>query len=263
MKRLLLLIIMLSTLAMAPPPQNARPSVRLWSSVTAIGERDLLQRSVRLPVAWTTTHRPDHSTLVFEQVLPEGAVNVELPRANPWVNSNDSGLVAPVMPPTGRPVVIQVRLIDLMTQRTLAVSEVRFTVGRSTDWTPYNGLDCIIAPYPSSIGLEVTRAGRVRADVPSGSLEVWDRPAPEHSVIGALAAGEAFRVAGGPFCYPYPWPSAGMPYLRLWQVQSTRQALAGWVEEYTFDTPRSHHYNLQLDPSTPPPLPISPLLVYS
>lgn len=257
MQRLLLLVIMVATLAMAPPPQNTRPSVRIWSNVTSIGERDLLQRSVRLPVSWATTNRPDHSTLVFEQVLPEGAINVELPRANPWVNSNGSGLVAPVMPPSGRPVVIQVRLIDLMTQRTLAVSEVRFSVGRSTDWTPYNGLDCIIAPYPSSIGLEVVRAGRVRADLPTGQLEVWDRPAPEHNVLGSLQVGEAFRVVGGPFCYPYPWPSAGMPYLRWWQVQSTQQALTGWVEEYTFDTPRSHRYNLELDSAAPPPTPPS------
>lgn len=254
MQRLMLLIIVLFTLAMAPPPQDARPSVSIWSSVTSIGERDLLQRSVRLPVSWATTNRPDHSTLVFEQVLPEGAINVELPRANPWVNSSGSGLVAPIMPPSGRPVVIQVRLLDLKTQRTLALAEVRFSVGRSTDWTPYNGLDCIIAPYPSSIGLEVVRAGRVRADVPTGQLKVWDRPAPEQNVVGTLPAGEAFRVVGGPFCYPYPWSSAGgTPYLRWWQVQSTQRALTGWVEEYTFNTPRSHYYNLELDPATPAP----------
>ncbi|MCU0514735.1 MAG: hypothetical protein MUE40_19445, partial [Anaerolineae bacterium] len=57
---------------------------------------DLSAGTLRLPVAWSVIHRPTTATLVFEQIMPDNrAVNVELPRSNPWVNSSDQGVVAP------------------------------------------------------------------------------------------------------------------------------------------------------------------------
>ena len=73
----------------------------------------------RIGVTWTAINRPITATLVFEQVMPDGTiVNVELPRANPWVNSSDSGVVMPRDPGSDVDQIrLRVRLIDLITGR--------------------------------------------------------------------------------------------------------------------------------------------------
>lgn len=240
----LLLVIAVFAVAFAPPPQTT-PTVRLSSSANSIDESELLQRTARVPVTWATTNRPNGSTLVFEQVLADGPVNIELPRANPWVNSNGDGLVTPWLPYAGSAVQLQVRLIRLSDGATLARAELSLPVVRSGVWHASDALTCIRAPYPASLGLETGIYGLVRQDRSVNTLAVYDVPAPVQQNLGHLAAGEKFVVTDGPYCYPYPWPSDGTPYLRWWQVQSTSQALTGWVEEYGIGIPDGLHYTIE------------------
>src|SRR5688500_19158968 len=66
------------------------------SSVTAVDRTALANRTARIPVAWTTSRRPDGTDLVFEQLLPDGRVlNVELPGDNHYVASYGQGVDAP------------------------------------------------------------------------------------------------------------------------------------------------------------------------
>lgn len=86
---------------------------------TFVNRAQLSDGTARVPVAWTVANRPVTSNLYFEQVLPDGsAVNVELPRENPWVNSSGVGVAAPALP-EGEvdTILLRVRLIDLLDGR--------------------------------------------------------------------------------------------------------------------------------------------------
>jgi hypothetical protein len=91
------------------------------SSVNAVDRTALTNRTARIPVAWTTSRRPDGTNLVFEQLLPDGRVlNVELPRDNPYVASNGQGVAAPFAPGGNETTIaLRVSLIDLATQVSL------------------------------------------------------------------------------------------------------------------------------------------------
>lgn len=94
--------------------QNTSPHITSFTSTLTSVERSALQnRSARVPLAWTTANRPLFANLVFEQVFDEGtAVSVELPRANPWVNSNEKGIAAPFIPPNNANAIrLRVRLV--------------------------------------------------------------------------------------------------------------------------------------------------------
>ncbi|MBI5961482.1 MAG: hypothetical protein HY866_22270 [Chloroflexi bacterium] len=76
--------------------------------------------SARIFVTWQIANRPPNSNLVFEQVLEGGrAVSAELPRASLWVPSEGNGVLAPVMPPTGLPVQLRMRLVNMENGSTL------------------------------------------------------------------------------------------------------------------------------------------------
>jgi hypothetical protein len=80
--------------------EAATPAIRYFRATTegALSAERLAQRIERVPVSWAVDDRPDGSNLVFEQVLADEVVNVELPRPWDWVNSVGEGLVAPVLP---------------------------------------------------------------------------------------------------------------------------------------------------------------------
>ncbi len=81
-------------------------------------------------VRWELINRPDNSNLEFVQILSDGqAVNVELPRTEPFISSSGEGLVniATVEDDTDF-VDLQVRLFDLSDERLIAVSQILLPV---------------------------------------------------------------------------------------------------------------------------------------
>ena len=114
---------------------GARPVITGFSACCAtVNAAALNARSALVPVTWSATNRPVTANLIFEQVLADGtAVNVELPRQNPWVNSNGNGVTAPV-PPGGdsKDVNLRLRLIDLLTGRVYDQRTIKLTVADST-----------------------------------------------------------------------------------------------------------------------------------
>jgi hypothetical protein len=101
--------------------QTAQPSITSFSATaTNVSLGALQSRTARIPVAWTTVNRPLLATLIFDQLLPDGSiVNVELPRVFAWVNSNDSGTAAPIMPGGIGVTTITLRLslVNIVTQQ--------------------------------------------------------------------------------------------------------------------------------------------------
>lgn len=100
------------------------------SNVSGISRDDLANRTARVPVSWTTVNRPLTSNLVFEQMLPGGAVvNVELPRLLPWVPSSGQGLAAPILPsPDATEVVLRVRLVNLFSGAVLSERQLTLPI---------------------------------------------------------------------------------------------------------------------------------------
>ena len=99
------------------------------TTTTAVNRAALVGKTARVPVTWALVNRPNNSNLVFEQVLDNGTVvNVELPRQNPYVSSEGNGMAAPVNPGTSAVVKLQVRLIDLGTQATLAQRDLTVNI---------------------------------------------------------------------------------------------------------------------------------------
>ncbi len=147
MKKAIILIVLVGILlpgwaALAAPPQQTQagaPAVTAFTTTsTLVDKTQLAQRTARIPVSWTTTNRPSTANLVFEQVLADGrVVNVELPRDNPWVASSGIGVVAPFPPGgTATQVSLRVRLIDLLTQNTLAQRDLTLPIGDAPEPKP-------------------------------------------------------------------------------------------------------------------------------
>lgn len=109
------------------PIIEAAPTTAAISSftttATSVTLAALNDKSARLPVSWAADNRPNNSNLFFEQILENGtAVNVELPRSNPFVSSSGNGVVAPIAPSSANAtsITLRLRLADLSTQSTLA-----------------------------------------------------------------------------------------------------------------------------------------------
>ncbi|HEX2909057.1 MAG TPA: hypothetical protein VHO69_19445, partial [Phototrophicaceae bacterium] len=136
---LLVFIVLPGWAALAAPEQQAQPAISAFTTTATLVDRtQLAAKTARIPVAWATTNRPSTANLVFEQVLADGnIVNVELPRDNPWVASSGNGVVAPIAPGgTATQVVFRLRLIDLLTQNTLAQRDLTLPVGDAPTPTP-------------------------------------------------------------------------------------------------------------------------------
>jgi hypothetical protein len=106
------------------------PAISVFSSTTtSVNRASLVGKTARVPVTWVALNRPNNSNLVFEQVLDNGTVvNVELPRQNPFVSSEGNGMAAPVNPGSSAVVKLQIRLIDLTTQATLAQKDLSVNI---------------------------------------------------------------------------------------------------------------------------------------
>jgi hypothetical protein len=236
------------------PQPLASPSITFGTTAKNADESQLLQRAARIPVSWSVANRPDGSNLVFEQVwLDNSAINVELPRDNPWVASSGNGLVSPLLPMGSSTLRLQVRLVRQSDGMTLAARDLSLPVVRGSAWRAADPVTCMKPPYSPAVGLREGIYGVVRSNITGDGLPVWDVPAPVHQVVGKLLKGEKFVTLEGPYCYPYPWPSDGTLYPRLWRVRSTAQALEGWIEEYGVGVPNGLVYtvNMFYEPNTP------------
>ncbi|MBN8621497.1 MAG: hypothetical protein J0L63_21470, partial [Anaerolineae bacterium] len=117
MKRLPFLLVAIFALWLTTGVALAQSGATITSfttSYTSIEQSALNSRTVLVPVSWTTANRPNTANLVFEQALPDGRVmNIELPRQNPFVASNGSGVVQPFPPGEGATqVVLRLRLVN-------------------------------------------------------------------------------------------------------------------------------------------------------
>lgn len=114
---------------------GSRPTITSFSACCAtVNAQALNTRSAYIPVTWSVINRPATANLIFEQMLADGsAVNVELPRSNPWVNSTGNGVTAPV-PPGGnaQDVNLRLRLIDMLTGRVYDQRILKLTVTNAT-----------------------------------------------------------------------------------------------------------------------------------
>ena len=109
-----------------------RPAI---TSFTSYGVEPTLANleggAARTPIEWATANRPATANLVFEQVMPDGsAVNIELPRDDPWLPDSGSGELAPVSPGAdARSFTLRARLVDIMTGRVYDQREIVYAIG--------------------------------------------------------------------------------------------------------------------------------------
>jgi hypothetical protein len=116
------------TIGNTPPPTQPRITT-FTTTFVDVSAGELASRTARVPVSWAVENRPDSSNLVFEQVLPGGAIiNVELPRQNPYVSSSGNGVAAPVLPAGSANIVLRVRLVDLSSGATIDTREITLPI---------------------------------------------------------------------------------------------------------------------------------------
>ncbi len=108
------------------------PTIKTFSTTATSVTLDALNnKTARLPVTWAVDNRPNNSNLFFEQILENGsAVNVELPRSNPFISSSGTGVVAPIAPSnaTATSITLRLRLADLGSQSTLAEKTITVSI---------------------------------------------------------------------------------------------------------------------------------------
>lgn len=160
--------------------QALEPRITAFSTPAESVTRQALDaRNARVLVAWATEDRPFIANLVFEQVLPDGdVINVELPRANPWVNSAGDGIAAPILPPNSSEtaITLQVRLINLLSgteydRRTLKLPIVDGDSASGSTEKP--ALVHFGAALPEPISSAALHAGTLRIPV---SWQAVNRP---------------------------------------------------------------------------------------
>ncbi len=115
----------------SPAAQSNAPAITSFTSTaTTVNRNALAERTARIPVSWISVNRPLVANLFFEQVLPDGsAVNVELPRAIPWVNSSGDGMAAPILPEGNlSEITLRVRLVNLLTGQVYSERQLTFNI---------------------------------------------------------------------------------------------------------------------------------------
>ncbi|HML21315.1 MAG TPA: hypothetical protein PKD09_06700 [Aggregatilinea sp.] len=129
-----------------------RPAITAFNSYGVEPTLENLQGgAARTPIEWSTANRPATANLVFEQVLPNGsAVNIELPRDDPWLPDSGSGELAPIAPGSdATSFTLRARLVDLVTGRVYDQREIVYAIG---------------TPAPPEITAFTTTAPAVNAD---------------------------------------------------------------------------------------------------
>jgi hypothetical protein len=87
------------------------PQITLFKTpATQVFASQLEARLAYIPVTWHVANRPPNSNLYFEQIIEGQATNVELPRDEPYVPSEGSGIVAPINPNNTSATTIELQL---------------------------------------------------------------------------------------------------------------------------------------------------------
>lgn len=125
-----------------------RPTIEAFTTVaTKVDVWQLSAQTARIPVTWAVRNRLPATNLVFEQILPDTRiVSAELARSNLWVQSRGEGILAPVLPPTGDSIQIQVRVVDLAENITYDSATFTLPIDRTSPPTPTTA-----PPLPSPI----------------------------------------------------------------------------------------------------------------
>lgn len=233
-----------------PPPTITS----FTAGATSVDVNQLAARTARIPVSWTVENRPENTNLVFEQVFQDGrTVNVELPRANPWVPSRGNGVAAPVLEPGATNVTLRVRLYNLATKATLLQRELTLPISGNTNNVPSYVVDpawCYSDPFRPSNGVAVGKTAYVTDLVPVEGLRLY--PSPYGGLpLGFALAGTSVDVLEGPFCYRLNITTAMQSAFRLWRVRSlTVPNLEGWALEYVSEPTGMSWYLSGAAPST-------------
>lgn len=184
----------------------------------AVSQQALNDGSARIPVSWTSINRPVTANLVFEQILADGRViNVELPRDFQWVNSSDSGLVAPQAPGgNATSITLRVRLIDLLFNRTYDQRYLSVPIGT----TQPPRIDRFLTTTTSITRAALDSASGVTIDVqwnvanrPPNTNLVFEQILPDGRVRNAELPRDVFIV-----------PSSGVGAVRLLSVGNASYA---------------------------------------
>lgn len=118
-----------------------------------IGREALRNRTARIPVVWQTQNRPLIANLIFEQIMPDGSrVNVELPRAIPYVASSGEGIAAPILPDDAPPeIVLIVTMYSLWNNHVYDTAEIHLPIVEGNDPNP----DTPQSPVPALISFDI------------------------------------------------------------------------------------------------------------
>ncbi|MBC7814003.1 MAG: hypothetical protein H7175_22815 [Burkholderiales bacterium] len=167
-----------------------RPTItRFTSCCPQVRADQLAAGTARLPVTWEVINRPFGSTLIFEQITASGsAVNVELPRQNPWVNSSGDGVTAPQSAGTSAgEILLRVRLIDLLSGRVYDQRELIATISDTPTYDPQISVfsTTAVAVNPTALQQRTARipvAWDVTNRPPSSNL-VFEQVLADNSVV--------------------------------------------------------------------------------
>ncbi len=105
---------------------DAPPEIATFSAQPANIDAATLAAGVQMQVTWEVKNRPPLSNLVFEQVIGDRVVDVELPRDLLWISSAGTGVVAPVSPEDtsdSGTVRLRLTLLDVISADVLAQAE--------------------------------------------------------------------------------------------------------------------------------------------
>ncbi|MCD4685149.1 MAG: hypothetical protein K8S97_04345, partial [Anaerolineae bacterium] len=122
------------------------PVVFSFSALTqSVSAAELEYCNARVEVSWVVQNRRPLTHLLFEQIIGDEVVNVELPRGSLWIPSEGVGVVAPVAPPEGSPdsstIRLRLRVIDVISADTVAELEMTVSITGTTALPPAGGDD--------------------------------------------------------------------------------------------------------------------------
>lgn len=251
---------MLWTIQPAGPSTEPVGPPRITFFGTPVQELDytaLANRTLHIPVSWATENRLTGSNLVFEQVFTDGTFyNVELPRPNPIVPSNGSGVVRPILPCCSDQVTIRVRLVGA--NGVLDVKSFNLPI-RKTPPTPIWFAtampgECLSGTaYPAPIGIAVGTQVRVVSQ-PLETIPLLTSPVNGERITDLMPS-EGLVVIGDAYCYRLLYNTKLQSQFRMWRVRSNTRHVEGWVSEFLMRPNGQFGYILEPIGIVPPPPP--------
>lgn len=151
-------------------------------------------------VTWDVTHRQPMTSLVFEQVLPDGSTaSAELTRTNQWTASKGSGTLQLAFSRQDQPLQVRLRIVDLRSGQSLADASLSLPITGTLVPTPVPTQ----APPPVSSGPQV-----ILFTVNPPIVNLGDSVTVQWQVVGATSVGINEISLDGPII---GWaPNAGL-----------------------------------------------------